>query len=928
MSRFYTPSNQNPILSAPDISSTPTQRTSQNSSSSSSSSSNSAREFERMNGNNSKDSNLAYLKQSGNMSRSNRRPSQRERKQQQQQVRKQGSAASLLSLGLSEGAQEDAFGGSSQGSGDQLNDTIAASPGSVGGSGGSVRGKNKRGEMISLNHLMNFQFPPRQSPTAPTPLRKRKGQYQSFNKERFINANFRFVMKENGDYTRSMYDPDVIVDWSDVLQVLIPTSTPPTCPICLSPPLAPRITKCGHVYCYPCLLHLFMLRGGSRGECPVCLEGVDVRDARGARFLSLEDIDVTGQQKQQYFGKGKSSTCGKKLKMVLMKRSVGSTVALPISFYSQWDPSGDANSKSTIAASPIPASTPTGGKLKPPRINQKDLFPFAKLLLCTERYRRKNILEPDLNALRGALKGAQAEEELLRVVLESKRAAPAAGAGTGPAIVSAFGNVGVSLEAELQGGSEKPFIEMALAEVEKALQGAEGWGETDEDSSEEDDVVFERKGGKGKEEESGVEEASVTGKREWNLDVGKEVVEDVWDEDGRVKPSSVSASTSAPTTSTTTSTTVGSDQVTVASSATPSDTSKSQPENAASTDGPPTDGFYYFYQSRDGQLHYLHPLDVKIIKHEYKTYQNFPHSLSVPPHHIQESTMTMDLRKRFRYLSHLPLSCDVGFWEVDLAAVVSKETLKVFEKELGERKRGRERKQKKEEAEERRRKQDAAAASSGAGGGRETWINAYGYEQLVGSGNPNEIASSWEDPSLFDTMFPAASSSASGGSMVNPISLHLNPDHNMTSSSSSDDEGGPGSGETSTYNSPFKTPQKSKPPYVPAPTTSSSFARIAASTSGQPLKFTPNKKNGGGGAWGSGRAGGGEMYDEDGYIVEGFDSWALDLEEAMCRNEDDGGGVLEAGSGSGKKKGKSGSAGKKGGKVLLVTNGGRRGGRY
>jgi hypothetical protein len=38
-----------------------------------------------------------------------------------------------------------------------------------------------------------------------------------------------------------------------------------------------------------------------------------------------------------------------------------------------------------------------------------------------------------------------------------------------------------------------------------------------------------------------------------------------------------------------------------------------------------------------------------------------------------------DLRKRFKYLSHLPLSCDVTFLEVDLKGFVSDKSLKIFE---------------------------------------------------------------------------------------------------------------------------------------------------------------------------------------------------------------------------------------------------------
>ena len=80
----------------------------------------------------------------------------------------------------------------------------------------------------------------------------------------FVNAQYRFVMNPTGDYTVHFADPDIFFQWQDILQVIIPRSSAlasaaasgelfgqdeghTTCPICLSPPNAPRMTKCGHV---------------------------------------------------------------------------------------------------------------------------------------------------------------------------------------------------------------------------------------------------------------------------------------------------------------------------------------------------------------------------------------------------------------------------------------------------------------------------------------------------------------------------------------------------------------------------------------------------------------------------------------------------------------------------------------------------------
>lgn len=95
---------------------------------------------------------------------------------------------------------------------------------------------------------------------------------------------------------------------------------------------------------------------------------------------------------------------------------------------------------------------------------------------------------------------------------------------------------------------------------------------------------------------------------------------------------------------------------------------------------PATD--FYFYQAVDGQHVYLHPLDIRILKHEFGEYNQFPHRLQVQATSVQESTLTEDLRKKCKYLGHLPLACDVTFLEINVKDIVSPETMSVFQSKL------------------------------------------------------------------------------------------------------------------------------------------------------------------------------------------------------------------------------------------------------
>ena len=76
------------------------------------------------------------------------------------------------------------------------------------------------------------------------------------------------------------------IRWNEVSRVIFKTFKPVQCPICLSDSkemLAPQITKCGHIFCLPCMLQHLHLRGRNgrvlrfvdflaaiKDKCPVC----------------------------------------------------------------------------------------------------------------------------------------------------------------------------------------------------------------------------------------------------------------------------------------------------------------------------------------------------------------------------------------------------------------------------------------------------------------------------------------------------------------------------------------------------------------------------------------------------------------------------------------------------------------------------------
>ena len=91
---------------------------------------------------------------------------------------------------------------------------------------------------------------------------------------------------------------------------------------------------------------------------------------------------------------------------------------------------------------------------------------------------------------------------------------------------------------------------------------------------------------------------------------------------------------------------------------------------------------YYFYQSALGANVFLHPLDIRILLAHFKSYSLFPPALSFTSSGFDPGTINDELRKRCKYLGHLPTGSEVIFVEAELEEIVGKEGLMAFEQPL------------------------------------------------------------------------------------------------------------------------------------------------------------------------------------------------------------------------------------------------------
>ncbi|XP_034590263.1 uncharacterized protein [Setaria viridis] len=158
--------------------------------------------------------------------------------------------------------------------------------GSTGLQGNGTQMAARKSQAVNANHLLNFQYDPisRPQPRGPRtypPRRQRK--IKPYNKDLFLQANYKFVVLDTGNYQIESMDPDKMLQWEDIICVRYYSPSEVQCPICLESPLCPQITSCGHIYCFPCILrYLTMGKEDYKGECwkkcPLCFMMVSTKE--------------------------------------------------------------------------------------------------------------------------------------------------------------------------------------------------------------------------------------------------------------------------------------------------------------------------------------------------------------------------------------------------------------------------------------------------------------------------------------------------------------------------------------------------------------------------------------------------------------------------------------------------------------------------
>ena len=542
-----------------------------------------------------------------------------------------------------------------------------------------------KGKKVNLNHLLNFSYARSESyeehphwfSGTSRGGRRKGGSRISYNKEQFLQANCQFVVKEDGDYTIHNIDPDKLVEWDSVELIKVNGHEVSSCPICLEIPFAAKMTRCGHIYCWPCILHYLALGEKSWRKCPICYESVHDTDLKS----------VVTQEVHKY-------QVGETITMSLMRREKGTTYALPKAFWEKRE-----------------------GKIHDynDNINRTS---FLKLLSISEEDVQKFVIEAEREVLELKLKEAETSEVAFidSALHMLKTRELSTGGSTSSSNRSSESDSpkpelpepSVILPTRLPSTKLKSYAS-AFSDEEEEMEESVDKMPSPEISENNVKTVLDRS-------ISPTEPVEIQSNRDPSPPLEPIAIaaksDSVPGEDRNISPvepiAIAAKSESEP----------GEDLASMCGS--PKDPRQSPPvdvmpdglpveEAAAHLEMPLitddqqnkkrqfTDDAFYFYQASDGQHIYLHALNARCLVKEYGSLANCPDTITANIIQMENVFMSEELRKRLRYLGHLPLTCEFEVAELTLKPpVLSKETLKFFTDEIDKRRRLRQKKNREE----------------------------------------------------------------------------------------------------------------------------------------------------------------------------------------------------------------------------------------
>ncbi|KAH9525668.1 RING finger protein 10 [Bulinus truncatus] len=439
-----------------------------------------------------------------------------------------------------------------------------------------------------------------------------------YSKEQFLQASCQFVVCDDGEYTEQAIDPDALVNWDKVELVRTFSTETVTCPICLQVPFAGKITKCGHTYCWSCILHhLNETDSAGHNKCPVCPHKISASELKSVKCIEVPEYKV-----------------GDVIEMRLMQKSKGSVYISP---KSEW--------KDRFGV--------------PHNINDGDITNYMKILVASNDQIQEEI-DREKAALDSLLLTAEDYEicfiEMAKTLLQERE----------KHVKVPCHSIMVKEESEISQLSE---ITQSTGEIKPVKdQSKPSIHYLDAFENEEQHTLSDKS--LAKTECLSASAVAIDTKESSAADTVSLPSRD--DDEQLLSPEEAANELELPE-------------------------GYSDSLNQRSSNSKYPKDTFYFYQASTGQHIYLNSLNAQCLIREYGSLEKGPEAIKATIVAIERIFMTEDIRKRLRYLNHIPLTCEFHVVELKLLPpVLSKETLRHFHPEFEKRRRARQKKQKDE----------------------------------------------------------------------------------------------------------------------------------------------------------------------------------------------------------------------------------------
>ncbi|KAL2320385.1 hypothetical protein Fmac_029354 [Flemingia macrophylla] len=462
---------------------------------------------------------------------------------------------------------------------------------------GSAPSAGRKAQTMNGNYLLNFQYDPisrsqpRGPPPPPTTRRHRKR--KPYNKDLFLQANFKFMVLDSGNYSPESMDPDKMLQWEDIICLTYLTPFSIQCPICLEYPLCPQITSCGHIFCFPCILQYLLMgeedhKGDSWKRCPLCFVMISAKDLYTVHITNVKQYQVGDNVEFTYLSRKKDSfTLSHKNKSETNIPSHGNgNICDP---FSKFTLTSDVDLSVRHAISDLDgwlARADSG------LVDDMEKLPYvcAAMQQLEQRKRYWNELK------------SRDYEKSFKLV-DCGQQMPSAGANSMDTDDENCSNGSITSSTDFCDQNKVMMLDRSTA-------GACS------------DQI---------------------------LDVEKELIEQ---------------------------------EMNFSSSYEERNSIQSHSDGVGDLK---ENDSYSFYQAADGQHLILHPLNMKCLLHHYGSYDMLPHRISGRILQLETVTQSETMRKRYRFLSHFPLTTTFQLCEVDLSEMLPPEALAPFMDEIKKR---------------------------------------------------------------------------------------------------------------------------------------------------------------------------------------------------------------------------------------------------